>query len=86
LTIPHGSVKYWSTQIAGRFPDPQLVPSLAKILEEPDYDLLYAAITALEQIGDQSSLAVLKEKLESETEEGLRDLIAEILSDDDAHR
>jgi HEAT repeat protein len=80
LGSPHKGVRYWSTQFAGRFPDPRLVQSLAKILGESDYDLRYAAMTALEQIGNRSALALLKERLELEVEEDLRDLMVEILT------
>lgn len=79
LESEHRGIRYWNAQIAARFPEPELTPSLAKLLLEPDHDLRYAAITALEQIGDETAMVVLREALRSEMDEEIRDLLREVL-------
>lgn len=49
LGSPHRSVRYWCAQIASSFPDAKIATALMKLLHEEDFDIKYAALTALEQ-------------------------------------
>ena len=80
LSSPYRSVRYWCTQVAASFPSFDLIEPLAKILSEQDFDMKYAAITALEQITDDRVTRILKETYKREPEPELRALIEEIVS------
>lgn len=69
----------WSAEIASGFPSPDLIRPLSEVLSNGDFDLRYAAITALEQIKDSRITDVLRAALEREEEEEIRNLIAEVL-------
>jgi HEAT repeat protein len=73
-------VRYWTAQIAACFPAPELVPELEKLLDEDDFDLRYATVTALEQIDDRRVSSILQRTLERETNEEMRDLLRDALS------
>ena len=80
LSSAHRSVRYWTAQIAACFPAPELVPELEKLLDEDDFDLRYATVTALEQIDDRRVSSILQRTLERETNEEMRDLLRDALS------
>ena len=64
LASPHRSVRYWCVQIAAVFPHPDLIAPLAvHLAQADDFDMRYAAVTALEQIGDARALEVLRDAL-----------------------
>jgi hypothetical protein len=73
--------RYWNAQIAARVPHPSLVPVLAALLEEFDFDLSYAAITALERIGDTEALAALKNHLPHEPNSEIVGLICSVINE-----
>jgi HEAT repeats len=79
LSSKHRSVRYWNAQMAAHFPDERLTQPLADLLREDDYDMRYAAITALEQIGSPAAKRELKEALLRETDAELRALIEDVL-------
>lgn len=74
------SVSYWSAQIAANYPDASLIQPLGHLLEKGDFDTKYAAITALEQIGGPAVLLLLRNALEREPDDELRDLLEEVSS------
>jgi hypothetical protein len=74
------AVRYWSAQISARFPDDQLVAPLHDMLRSGDFDLRYAAVTALESNRSPAARATLRSWLEHETEPELRDVLNDILS------
>ncbi len=81
LTSPYRSVRYWSAQIAAVFPDSRLVDPLAVLLlEVNDFDMRYAAVTALEQIEDAQILRVLRDALKRESDDEIRHLIQEVIA------
>jgi HEAT repeats len=73
------SVRYWSAQIAALFPANDLLPMLQSLLRENDFDMKYAALTALEQI-EEGAGAVLLDFLNNEKDPELRSLAQEILN------
>jgi hypothetical protein len=75
------SVRYWCAQIASGYGDDRLVDPLRVNLAPNDYDLRYAAITALENIGTARAKATLRSWLPNETVEELRGVIREALDD-----
>ena len=72
------SVRYWCAQIAANYSDERLVPPLVMALTPRDYDLRYAAVTALESVGSAEALAALRHWLPHEDDEELREVIEEI--------
>jgi HEAT repeats len=74
------AVRYWSAQIASRFPDDQLVAPLEDVLRSGDFDLRYAAVTALDSNPSPAARATLRSWLEHETEPELKDALDDILS------
>jgi HEAT repeat protein len=79
LTSKHRSVRYWNAQMSASFPDDRLTPPLADLLEEDDFDMRYAAITALEQIGSPAAKRALTEALRREDDDELRALLQDVL-------
>lgn len=78
LKSPLRSVRYWSTQLASEFPSPELTPQLLTLLKEDDYDLKYAALTAIEQSANRNAVPQLVEFLKEEADEELRSLAKEV--------
>ena len=54
---------------------------VTNLLEKNDFDLSYAAITAIEQIEDPSVIAVLKDCLTRETDNEILELIDSIVEE-----
>lgn len=79
LSSPHRGVRYWNAQIAARFPDAVLVPPLSDLARDSDFDLRYAAITALEQILSGDATAALSATLRDETDPELQALLRDVL-------
>jgi hypothetical protein len=75
-------VQYWSAQIAANYSSTELLPPLCELLSIADGDIQVAAITALESIGSQEALNILKRVQSNEylTTES-RELIREMLQD-----
>jgi len=81
LESEHRGVRWWCAQIAVDFPHPDLMAPLANLLEQlDDFDMRFAAVSALEEIEDPRATAVLREALDREPEEEIRELIEGILS------
>lgn len=78
LRSEHRSVRYWNAQIAALFPVNALLPMLSKLLHEDDFDMRYAALTALEKIGPDAK-PIVAEFLVTERDPELRSLAEGIL-------
>ena len=81
LQSSHQSVRYWSAQIAAIFPDQELVSPLGRLLIDEEFDVRYAAVTALGQICSVESRIILSEHQQHEAEAEIADLIDDILSE-----
>lgn len=79
LSSKHRSVRYWNADMSAGYPDERLTQPLAKLLEEDDFDMRYAAITALERIGTPAAKKKLTEALHRETDGELRALLEDVL-------
>src|SRR5262245_42239008 len=79
LSSKHRSVRYWNAQMSADFADERLTQPLADLLRADDFDMRYAAITALEQIGSPAARRELKAALLRETDAELRALIEGVL-------
>ena len=79
LQSHHHSVRYWCAQIAANYPHELLVTPLVSLLTEQDYDIKYAALTALEQISSERSLAAVEQFSKFETDPSLVELAKDIL-------
>jgi HEAT repeat protein len=73
-------VRYWAAQFAADFPDETLVEPLGTLAREGDFDMRYAAITALEQIASPAAAGILKNALRSERDPEIRALIEDALN------
>lgn len=74
------SVRYWCAQIAASFSDEDLVAPLAALLDEEDFDLKYAALTALEQAATPAAKAVILAFSKREREDELREMAEGIVA------
>lgn len=79
LSSQYRGVRYWNTQIAAIFPDNELIQELGNRLKEDDFDMRYAAITALEQVGGLEVKTLFKYALDKEDEEELKELLSEAI-------
>ena len=75
----HEGVRFWNTQFAASFPSPCLIGPLAELLSCEDFDLKYAALTALEQIRSPRVREIAQQYLTRETEPELRAIALEIV-------
>lgn len=75
------SIRYWNTQIASLFPTIELLAPLTELLNEDDFDIKYAALTAIGQISDEKVLDVIKCFQNKETDLELLELSQEIIDD-----
>lgn len=75
------SIRYWNAQIAAYFPTTELLEPLTELLGEDDYDIKYAALTALEQLDSEKVLGVIKDFQDIETDTELQELAQEIIDD-----
>lgn len=78
LNSPHRGIRYWNAQIAALFPNAELVEHLEPLLKE-DFDMRYAAVTALSHIQTTSSLSALRAHLTNELNDEIRELIVAAL-------
>lgn len=81
LRNPNKGIRLWSAEIASLFPDNSLLEPLVRLLDEDDFDLKYAALTALEQVKTLELLGTLTEYIAKEQEEELRRVAEEIVDD-----
>lgn len=79
LQSRHRSVRYWCAQIAASFPNETLVEPLLALLNEDDFDMKYAALTALEQMLTKDAKEAIKTYARREREDELRELAEEII-------
>ena len=79
LLSQHSSVRYWCTQICASFPDSRLIPSLRYVLNDERVDTREAAIIALDIIGSNQSITLLKEAFLKETDPEIKELIKDII-------
>lgn len=81
LASKESSVRYWNAQIAGTIGDERLIPALAALLKDADFDTRYAAISSLEAIGGPTAMRYLSDALSSEREPELVDLLRDVLNE-----
>jgi hypothetical protein len=81
LSSKSPSVRYWSAQIAARFPEKELIEPLVKLLDDEDFGIRYMAVVALEQIGGESVQVALKNALDKEDDEDMVELLEEVLGE-----
>lgn len=74
------SVRYWCAQFAASFPSEKLVAPLLGLLSERDFDIKYAALTALEQARQFVPVFQVEEYARSETNAELRELAGEVIA------
>lgn len=81
LKSSYKSIRYWNIQIASCFPTKELLETLSELLDEDDFDIKYAALTAIGQIDDEEVLDVIKDFQEKEKDLELQELAQEIVDE-----
>ena len=80
------SVIYWCVQIASNFPDADLFIPLVKLLKYEDEDIKWATIMALAQLAmndicKNDVMDVLKNEIETMSDDEIREFVEEVLED-----
>lgn len=81
LNSKHRGIRYWCAQIACSFPDPVLIESLSKLLNDKDTDCRIMAAIALGRIDSHETIEILQKALLDEKDEDAREAIEESLAD-----
>ena len=84
LQSPRRSVRNWSAEIAALFPSDLLIEPIISLLAEDDFDMKYAALTALEQSEGSRKNEALVKYAETESDPELRGVAREILGLDES--
>lgn len=81
LKSKYNGVKYWCAQISALFPDEKLINSLAELLNDSNEDIRMAVITSLTQIQDNKVLIILKNQLNVEKDDEIKDFLIDVIED-----
>lgn len=82
----YDSVKYWAAQIASNFPDVSLFIPLVNLLGNEDFDIKFAAMTALSQlalknINTDKIVQIIKEECKKTSDKEVKEFGKEVLID-----
>lgn len=80
LQSEYSSVRYWCTQIAALFPEPDLFEPLRHILFNADADTRAAAVTALVLMKDARVDIIFQQALQQEKDDDVRELLIDALT------
>ncbi len=81
LSSKYQGVRYWAAQVAMSFPSPQLLQPLQKILQEDNSDGRTAAASSLAFIQGEGVDEILRQALNSEQDNDIREFITQVLED-----
>ncbi|MHC1748065.1 MAG: HEAT repeat domain-containing protein [Cellulosilyticaceae bacterium] len=81
LKSKYNGVKYWCTQISALFPDGKLINSLVVLLNDSNQDIRMSVITSLAQIHDDRVLPILKNQLNVEKDDEVKDFLIDVIED-----
>lgn len=78
LSNKRGSVQYWCAQIAGNFPNEELLPYMEKLLYEGDFDIKCATLNSLYFFKFASTKDIVARYVEKETDVEIINLSKEL--------
>ncbi len=81
LKSKYSGVKYWCVQICESFPDEKLIDPLRGLLSDPNQDIKIAVITSLVQIQDNKVVCILKNQLNFEKDEEVKNFLIDVIED-----
>lgn len=81
LKSKYNGVKYWCTQICSLFPDRKLINPLVKLINDSNEDIRMSVIISLTQIEDKKVLIILKEQLNVEKNDDVKNLLIDVIKD-----
>ena len=81
LKSKNNGVKYWCAQICALFPDEKLINPLAELLNNPNQDIRISVITSLSQIQDNRVITALRNQLNVQKEDEVKDFLINIIAD-----
>lgn len=81
LKSKYNGVKYWCAQICALFPDEKLINQLEKLLSDSNQDVRMSAITSLSQLQNNKVLIILKNQLNIEKDDEIKDFLIDVIED-----
>lgn len=81
LKSKYNGVKYWCAQISALFPDEKLINSLAKLLSDTNEDIRMSVITSMAEIKDNKVFIILKNHLNFEKDDEIKDFLVDVIED-----
>lgn len=81
LKSKFNGVKYWCAQICALFPDEKLINPLEKLLNDSNQDIRMSVITSLSQIQDEKVITILKNQLNIEKDDEVKDFLIDVIED-----
>lgn len=81
LKSKYNGVKYWCTQICSLFPDRKLINPLVELINDSNEDIRMSVIISLTQIQDKKVLIILKEQLNVEKNDDVKNLLIDVIKD-----
>ncbi len=84
LKSKYNGVKYWCVQICESFPDEKLINPLVGLLNDSNEDIKIAVITSLVQIQDDKVFSILKNQLNVERNDEVKDFLIDVIEDIEA--
>lgn len=81
LKSKYNGVKYWCAQICAQFPDEKLIDPLEELLKDSNQDIRMSAITSLSQIKEDKVITILKNQLNVEQNDEVKDFLIDVIQD-----
>ncbi len=81
LQSPSNDIRYWTAQIATRFPNPLLLAALESLARDEDSGIRFFGIVALEQIDDMRVPEIFRELSETERDPEIRELLTNAIAE-----
>ena len=77
----HNGVKYWCAQISALFPDKNLINPLVELLNDSNQDTRMSVIASLSQVKDDNVITILRNHLNVEADDEVKDFLIDIIED-----
>lgn len=81
LESKYNGVKYWCAQICSLFPDRKLINPLVGLINDSNEDIRMSVIISLTQIQDKKVLIILKNQLNVEKSDEVKNLLIDVIKD-----
>lgn len=81
LKSKYNGVKYWCAQICALFPDEKLINPLEELLNDLNQDIRMSVITSLSQIQDDRVTTILKNQLNVDKDNEIKEFLTNVIED-----